>query len=542
MKKIFTLSLLICLLILLATGCTVKKMAKQAHELEMAGMFRQAAELYYRGAVSKPNKVEFKTGLRRAGFMYVEEVSQEINRSYNRGDYQKVVYDYLTINEFVSKVKRTGVELSLDNNVRRMYENAQDQYLNERYDAGLKLLNENRFAEAKKVFEEIHKINPDFRDTKIYLNTATLEPIYQSGTTLFGQRNFMGAYSEWAKVISTDPNYKDTRSRMQDALNERYKEGSIMLMNEDFANAARALGDVYRLNSSYQDVRRLFIEAQSEPLYRQAIQNLGIGRCREAFYAFQKINEIAGGDYRDSGKFRSQALACGSYPIVILSRAFPVHPNDGSEFENLMMQGILAKNDPFLKIHQLPSINSRLHRAFLATTAIPSRPQLKELHDSHGIKALLVINYNQYERLQGTPVKTEKKGVYRQQVTQNGVISFNDSNVNYFEFSSVNKVSLVLTYQLISTLTGEILLSQRLNTQEQSDMHYAHFEDGDIKNLYPSVLRNGESSIDERNYQNLQKLLTAEKGIVPVLTLREKVFKDLTARLSDDLVRFNPER
>jgi tetratricopeptide (TPR) repeat protein len=544
MQRNFTILILLGILTLINPGCSgAKKMAKRASELEMSGMFKEAAELYYFAAIRKPDNVEFKSALRRAGAMYVEDVSQEITASYNRGEYQKVVYDYLAIDEFINKVKRTGVDIPVDNSIKLAYDNAQNQYLNEKYDEGLKLLGEKRYAEAKTVFEEIHKINHEFRDTRTHLNTATLEPLYQNGTQFFSQQNYMGAYREWARVTAVDPNYKDTRQRMQNALNERYKEGTILLMNEDFHNAAVALGDVFQVNPSYQDVRKLFIEAQCEPLYRQSIENMRIQRCRESYMTFLRISEISGGEYKDSGRLRAQALECASYPIAIHSKAMPGNTTDRSEFESSLMQNILNKQDPFIKIHLLPTLNNRVSRSILASTGAMNRAMLKELHDRQGIKAVLALDFIQYEKLQGNPKRVDKKGIYREASTsEQGITTYNDRQVNYTEYSNTNKVVLTLSYQLISTNTGEVLLAQRLNTSELSDVHYVVFEGGEHKNLYPTITQNGNFFIDERNYSSLQRLLAAEKSLTPVMKLKDKVFVDLTNQITDALVKFNPER
>lgn len=541
MHRNSTLLFLITLLFLLP-GCATKKMAKQAYELEMAGMYKEAAELYYRSALRKPKKIEYKSALRRAGFMYVDATSQDISQAYNQGDYQKVVYDFLIIEDFVNRVKRTGVDVQIDHSTRRLYENAQDQYLNDRYESGLKLLGESNYTEAKAVFDEIYNIRPDFKETKSYLNIATVEPIYQSGTRYFSERNYIAAYDEWSRVVAIDPRYKDTRQRMMDALNERYKEGTLLLMNQEFNAAAHALGDVYKINPSYLDVQKLFIEAQSEPLYRQASQNMRSGRCREAYMTYVRIEDISGG-YKESGRLKTHALQCASYPVAIYSKTMPAHAADGSEFENAIMQFILDKQDPFVKIHLLPSLNSRIHRSFIRSQGGLNRAMLKELHDRQGIKAVMVINIAQYDKIQERTRIVEKTGIYREAyTTEQGEMTHRDRAVKYTEYSSANRVTLSLNYQLIATYNGEVLLSQRLNSTDRSDMHYAVFEGGDVKNLYPTTTRNGNHFIDERNYASLQKLLTAQKQLTPLEKLREKVFVDLSGTIADALVNFNPER
>jgi tetratricopeptide (TPR) repeat protein len=243
------------LFLILFQGCVAKRLGKQAARFESAGMFAKAADLYYKASLKKPNVVEFKTGLRRSGQIHLEELSQLVNQAYINRDYHKAVYDFLALKGFLNKVKYAGVELNIDYSTQRIFENARELYLSDRYEYGQKLIGESDFDEAKKVFNEIHQILPDFRDTRSYLNMATIEPIYLRGVNLFSQRKYMDAYQEWEKVTMYDGGYKDVNSLMHQALNERYKEGVLFLINENFSAAALALGEVYKKNPKFEDVK-----------------------------------------------------------------------------------------------------------------------------------------------------------------------------------------------------------------------------------------------------------------------------------------------
>ncbi len=523
------------------SGCTLKKMAKQAGQFEAAGMFREAADLYYQAALKKPQVVEYKTGLKRSGQIYLEDMGAGVNVAYNRGDYKKAVYDFLAMQEFAARVKRTGIILDIDYSTERIYENAREQYLTERYEQGQKLILEQNFNDARQIFTEIHNINPDFKDTKSYLNTATLEPMYQSGVTFYSQQKFMDAYREWERVSARDPNYKDVKSLMQQALNERYKEGTLLLIDENFDAAATALGDVYRINPGFLDVRSQYFEARNEPIYRRSNQNLSSGKCRTAYFGFEDIINDAG-DYKDSRTLKDQALACAQYPVAVQMGNMPNHSNDAAEFENLLIDNLLRLNDPFLKVHKLSALNSRYGKSFFGSSVSLDRAQLKELRDRNKIEAVLVLNFSEYNKIDGKVEKFTKTGFERQTVKlTSGETKVYDKKVTYTEYKKINVSSITLTYQLISTLTGEVLLSQKLSGNESDKMHYADYN-GERKNLYPSSLRNDTYSIDERNYSSLQSLLKSEARIVPVDKLRDQLFSDISGDIAKSVKNFNPEK
>lgn len=532
----------ILLISLLMMGCATRRMAKQAAEYEHAGMFREAAELYYQAAVRKPREVELKLGLKRAGQMYLEGLAGEVSEAHTRGNHEKAVYDFLEMQNFADKVQKTGVNLKIEHATLRTFENAKELFLEERYQLGQRLIDEQNFDEAKKIFTEIYDISPDFRDTHSYLNTATLEPLYQNGSRYFSQKKYMLAYREWEKIAARDTGYKDVRRRMQQALNERYKEGTVFLINEDFSAAENALGDVYNINPGYMDVKSQYIEARNEPVYRAAIQNLGSGRCRAAFRGFEVVMGDTGGNYKDAASLHDEALECASFPVALLANPLPGNTQDDEEFENILIQMILDARDPFIKIHNLGDINRRVQRSFIGATGALNRTMLRELHNRNRIAAVLVVNFLDYDKTRGSVRRKEKNGFERVAIEdQEGQTTYRDRQVTYMEYTRTSRVRLNVNIQLISTLTGEILLSQRFNQSESDEMKYAVYR-GETKNLYPAILRNNVWQIDERNYSSLQKLLNAEQSIASADQLRDILFSDINAQITTALINFDPER
>lgn len=529
------------LFLILFQGCVAKRLGKQAARFESAGMFAKAADLYYKASLKKPNVVEFKTGLRRSGQIHLEELSQLVNQAYINRDYHKAVYDFLALKGFLNKVKYAGVELNIDYSTQRIFENARELYLSDRYEYGQKLIGESDFDGAKKVFNEIHQILPDFRDTRSYLNMATIEPIYLRGVNLFSQRKYMDAYQEWEKVTIYNGGYKDVNSLMHQALNERYKEGVLFLINENFSAAALALGEVYKKNPKFEDVKNLYVEARNEPIYRSAMVDLNAGKCRAAYYGFEKVIADAGA-YKNADAKRKRALDCAQYPIALATGKISDNQKDAIEFENTLINTLLKKRDPFLKIHKLGTVNSSLMKALKKETLIPDRNQLKELHDKNGIKAVLTLLFSNYRKADGALEDRQKTGFERKKITiTTGETIFDDKKVTYYEYQKENQFSIEISYQLISTITGEILLSDKLNGAETDKIHYAIY-DGDTKILYPAVKIDNNYFVDDKNYSSLQALLKSSQQITTPDKQRDKVYGVLAEKISASLSNFNPER
>lgn len=527
--------------ILAFSACAVKKMTKQARQFEAARMFKEASGMYYEVLLKKPGKTEIQIALKRSGQIYLEELSAEVKQSFNRGQYKECVYQYLEASELQSKAKRVGVNLKPDPAMDRYYNDAKDYYLEERYNKGLRFITDQNFREAETIFSEIYTIEPDYKDTRSYLNQATFEPIYREGSQLFIAGNYMQAYDKWERIYSREKNYKDVKERMNQALMERYKQGTLLLMNEDFQNAATALGEVYRVNPNFEDVKVQYIEARNEPVYRQANIEMDRGKCRTAYFDFDRIIQDAG-TYKNSKALKDQALKCAQYPIAIYSPPIKNAKADAAQFENTLLKSLLNKNNIFLKIYDLTTLNSRTESRLMSSSGKIDAASLKELNQKNGIKAVLILDYDAYIKNEGKMQKESKPGFERIVAEgKDGVRSIYDKEITYYTFAQQNAVSLNVSYKLVSATTGEIMISNRYRDAQDDEVYFATY-DGDQNILFPATGSIGKYNVDEGGYKRLQALLNAETGIKSMEYLQSVLFNNLAGEIASDINNFNPER
>ena len=541
LRKSFQILIFVIGIIFLLPSCGTKKMVKQAGKYESAGMFKEASELYYLAHIKKPQKVDIAIALKRSGQIYLEELSQDVSNSFKQGNYKETVYQYMTAMDLVAKLNRTGVGLKPDESMKRYFEDASEIYLAQRYELGQKLIYELNYNGARGVFEEIYKIDPEYKDTRNYLDQATFEPVYIDGSQLYDEGKYMDAYEKWESIYSSASGYKDVKERMGQALNERYKEGSLMLIDENFDGAAIALGEVYYKNRAYEDVKALYTEARNEPIYRQAAEMLGEGKCRSAYYAYGQIIADAG-KYKDAGKLEVEALECAQYPIAIQTPVIGKNTARAKDFQSMLNSKLLKLKNPFLKIYDLSAINSRIDRSMRNSSGKIDPSSLKGLRDRNGIKAVLYCEFTEFETQAGKEKKKEKTGFERTVMkSASGETSIYDKKVKYAEVSRENIVEVSLVFKLISTETGEILLSDRISKNREDQTSYATYS-GDKDKLYPSTYSNGTYSLNEGGYRSLQKMLKKSSHIKSVDELTNSAFKDISHKVASDINNFDPEK
>ncbi len=516
-------------------------MVKQAEQFEAAGMFREASDMYYQALQKKPTKADYKIALKRTGQMYYEELASAAKNSFSRGEYKETVYHFLEAEELISKIERTGISIKADPAMKHYFSDAKDRYLEDRYEAGQRQISEQEFQEAKTIFKEIHNIDPDYKDTRIYLNQATFEPLYREGSQLFTEGRFMDAWYKWDEIYASEKNYKDVKDRMDQALNERYKEGTVLLMNEDFGEAESALGDVFKVNPNFKDVKIQYIEARNEPIYRQAKANMEKEKCRTAYFAFETILDDAG-TYKDTKTLKDEALKCAEYPIAVYSRPVKHYTAEALRFEETTISSLVNHKNIFLKIFDLTSINKRLENRLAYGNSDLDDASLRELQRDDNIKAVLILEYKDFEKREGR-MKKEKMTGFERQVIKNteGETSVYDKKVSYSEYSKENRVALTVGYKLVSTANGQILISGSFSKSEKDDIRYATFG-GDKNKLFPGKNNRGTWFIDESGYRKLQALLKANTEIKSVDYLQRQVFRDLSGKIAREINNFNPEK
>ena len=382
---------------------------KKGAEYESARMFKDAADLYYSVCLKRPKKPEIKIALKRSGQLYIDEQSDNIAQSFNRGEYKSTVYNYITVRDFVEKLGNAGIDLKPDPSMKRYFDDAKERYLAQRYEAGQQILGEQKYEEAKATFLEIFNIDPDFKNTRNYLKQATFEPVYQDGARLYGEGKYMDAYRKWYSVFVLDKNYKDVADQMKQALNERYKQGSLYLMDENFQDAAIALGEVHHADPMFKDVKILYTEARNEPVYRKANTLLKNGKCRTAYFSFDNVVKDAG-TYKDAAQQREKALACAQYPIAVKTSAQGARTAAAKQFQATLISQLINQKNLFLKVYDLSAIDQRIEQSLVNSAGNLDGNLLRQLGNMQNIKAVLFIDFTDFSRNEGQLITVEKTG------------------------------------------------------------------------------------------------------------------------------------
>ncbi|MBL7963188.1 MAG: hypothetical protein JNM31_05000 [Flavobacteriales bacterium] len=206
--------------VLLLAGCTgSKSMAKKGSKLDEAGLYAEAAEMYYQSLQRNRNNVDAKIGMKKTGQQVLNEKLSSFFRAVSvGGDKGAAVDAFLDAADYAEKVQRMGVMLEIPDHYRTEFAQVKGEFLVELYERGQGMLEKQDYAGAEKVFARIAKLEPGYKDATSLQTLAYVEPLYRSGKEALQQGHYRKAYNDLGRVLEKDRGYKDASSLRQEAL------------------------------------------------------------------------------------------------------------------------------------------------------------------------------------------------------------------------------------------------------------------------------------------------------------------------------------
>jgi hypothetical protein len=333
-----------------------------------------------------------------------------------------------------------------------------------------------------------------------------------------------------------------------------YIEAQDLIDDGRFAEAENILKEISRLREDYGTVQELKDLAYLEPRYQEALTAMQEESFRKAYFLFADIM-ARDPNYKDSRRMRELARERGIFTVGVLP--FENRTNV-SNIEQLILARLIADingmNDPFLRLIDRTNTDRIIAEQRLSLEGVIDQRTAVMAGEMMGAKALLKATVIEARESEGRLQRENRKGFLGTPVNvtdpQTGAVvsQMQYNRVFYQHFTRENEVVVHVQYQLVSTATGEILLSDVIEMRRTDRAEYSRFE-GDHRHLFAGVWENQKRpSPNDRMYNSprakreLNAMLQASDKVESVPNLRSQIVRDLSARMSQQLQSFNPER
>lgn len=209
-------------------------MAKKGGKLDEAGLYAEAAGLYFESLRRNRTNIDAKIGLKKTGQQLLNDKLSDFFKAFSSGNKEEAVDHFLESEKYAARVQALGVILDIPDHYQTDFEQVKGEYLMELYEEGQNHMADENYVQAQKIFARIGELEPEFKDASSLQSVAYLEPLYRSGKQALEEGHYREAYQELTKVVDKDRTYKDAFVLREDAISK----GRYAIAIPSFGNKA----------------------------------------------------------------------------------------------------------------------------------------------------------------------------------------------------------------------------------------------------------------------------------------------------------------
>lgn len=239
------------IVVLFAAGCvTSKGFSKRGQKLEQAGMFEEAAGMFFTALQKNRSNVDAQIGMRNTGQLVLNQRLQEFVQMKSMDRQPEAIQAWRVATSYQDRIKSVGVTLNIPDFYLSDYQALKSDYTNRLYNEGLALMDEGRYQDAEAKFKKIGGLDPSNEDASDLAAIAFAEPIYKQAMAAFNNERYREAYTLMNQVNQRIPGYKESTQIMRRSL----ESGTFTLALLSFENATSTHGldarmDAYALEA-----------------------------------------------------------------------------------------------------------------------------------------------------------------------------------------------------------------------------------------------------------------------------------------------------
>ena len=431
----------------------------------------------------------------------------------------------------------------------------------------------NKFAE-KKLYQEANvqymkalNKKENFIDAKEGLRSSGQKEVNTYLDDFFKTKNFgdikaaIYHYRNAIKAKSLIESYKididipisytnDYNNLVNDYVNNIYTLAMDMLDQENFSESEKLLKEIALLKPSYKDVDNLKNIATYEPIYRKANEFLELEKFRSAYYNYDKIPN----SYQETKQRKKLALESGLFTIAIVEFQNATRQSGGeSAISAFTSNKILNLNNPFVKLVDRTYTQSFINEQIMGLNGQVAQNTNAQAGELIGAKAIITGKLVSFSK-QKKPISVNEKKAW----AERKVRKYNKETEKYFyetvydkikykEYIGSNIVQIGFQFQLISTESGEILLTKLINLSLSDEVHFAE-SNVNFRNIVPGNWRwqskESPNDIIENSYvqkRALRQLFKNKKNLMTVNDLANNIYQDIATEVSQMVNNYNPE-
>ena len=325
-----------------------------------------------------------------------------------------------------------------------------------------------------------------------------------------------------------------------------YNKGQDELTAENFDAANQSFDEIIRIEPSYKDIKTLKTATVNEPDYRRGQNYLQNKEYKLAYNTFNRVyqNEAT---YKEVGRLREKARKEATLTISVLpvqrNRTFTNYDEEIlQKVQAGVTQELLAAKSPFLEIVDRENMERILEEQKLGLSGAIKEGTAVRLGELLGVKAILVSKIVDIKVENGSINRENKVGFTRYFEKTREQVSGLIVNVpryretTYNEHSGTKTVTFYMQYDLISTETGKILVSNLVTETRRDKVNYITY-DGEKASLFPS--RGGlQAIVREERKEEFDALFDARRQFANDQQMIAGIYNEVSESVARGVLAF----
>ena len=210
-------------------------------------------------------------------------------------------------------------------------------------------------------------------------------------------------------------------------------------------------------------------------------------------------------------------------------------------------------NNPFIKLVDRTYTQSFINEQIMGLNGQIAENTNAQAGELIGAKAIITGKLVSFSK-QKKPISVNEKKAW----AERKVRKYNEETEKYFyetvydkikykEYTGSNSVQIGFQFQLISTESGEILLTKLINLNLNDEVHFAE-SNVNFRNIVPGNWRwqskESPNDIIENSYiqkRALRQLFKNKKNLMTVNDLANEIYQEIATEVSQMVNNYNPE-
>lgn len=332
------------------------------------------------------------------------------------------------------------------------------EVLNEKFTNFNKLVVENNVDEAMKAYKNAERYNETAASVGVKLRWPT----------------------EYDEV------YIDIRAEY---ISKLYDEALVLMNTKRYEQAEKTFERIAALDTNYRGITVLRINTVLEPLYRNGQLQMSQGKYKQAYQTFTKIVQ-QDDSYKDAKKLKDEAIDKATTTVGLLPAQYTGTTETAPQLDQYIGERLMQHSFAYVKIQDAASVKKILDNRGWGNLSDVAKAV--EAGRNIGMKYVVLVEVQQIEYKE-SPTTTEQKNAYEAfsenilnpyTGTYSAITKFR--KVSYDDTYEQRSYNMVLSYKLIATADGKVILSDVIRPSLKDEQHQLVYK-GNIANIYEEL-------------------------------------------------------